>query len=310
MGRSTAIEWTDATWNPVRGCSRISPGCVHCYAERQAARFARAGRLTSIGSVNPCAPSVPAGPFSGFVQLTNGHPQWTGRVELIEAKLAEPQHWRDPRRIFVNSMSDLFHEALSDDQIAHVFRTMYHVNWHTYQVLTKRSARMRDLMPRLVETFGVMPHVWRGVSVESEQYAGRIGDLFETAAAVRFVSYEPALAPVDFSKWLCGCNVDNGPFEGMCNGRHGLSWIIVGGESGPGARPFDTAWARNTIRQCRNAGVACFVKQLGADPLWAPETILHLPRRCDMKLRDSKGGDWNEWPADLRVREFPQKAAA
>jgi len=288
MGK-TSIEWTDVSWNPVRGCSRVSRGCEHCYAERIAARFAGKG-----------------GRFEGFVQISNGHPQWTGKVQLIEAKLEEPQHWRQPRRVFVNSMSDLFYEDLHHNHRAKVAVAMQQAPWHTYQILTKRPEVMRDFAqwwcmqntePRLPSNW------WMGVSVEDQKTADeRIPVLLETPAKVRFVSYEPALGPVDVKTYL--------EFE-SCGGGHRtrntrLNWVIIGGESGPGARPFDLEWARNTVRQCRASSVPVFVKQLGSRP-----TTDHRTRPEGESpfviLRDSKGGgEMSEWPEDLRVREYPR----
>jgi protein gp37 len=256
------IEWTDETWNPIRGCSRVSEECLHCYAEIQATKF-----------------GTSTGPFQGFAILTNSGPRWTGQVELIEHKLEEPLRWRKPRRIFVNSMSDLFHEQLSEEDIAKVFAVMHRADWHTYQILTKRARRMAWITPRMIDRFGVMKHVWLGVSAGSQRWASeRIPLLLETPAVVQFVSYEPALGPVDFRPWL---------YEG------GLDWIITGGESGPGARPFDPAWGRCVIAQCRAANVPNFVKQMGDAPL-------------GLKLTAKRGGDPEEWPEDLRVREFPR----
>ncbi len=173
MGR-TSIEWTDENWNPVRGCSRVSEGCRNCYAERQAIRQKHAG-------------------YSGFVTILNGHPAWTGRVELITPKLTAPLHWKKPRRIFVNTMSDLFHEGLPDFDVAQVFRSIARADWHTYQILTKRSKRMLDLVPHIWKTFGQLQHVWLGVSVENRGALSRIDDLRQTPAAVRFLSIEPLL---------------------------------------------------------------------------------------------------------------------
>ncbi len=278
----TNIEWCDAVWNPVRGCSRVSPGCVNCYAERQALRFSR----------------DPVDAFYGFVKISNGHPQWTGRIELVESKLTEPLRWKQPKRIFVNSMSDLFHEALPDSDIFKVFVVMGASQRHTFQILTKRPRRMLELISEgKCEGFPgwPLPNVWLGVSVENQATADeRIPLLLQTPAAVRFVSYEPALGPVDFSEYL---NVDR------CPGCRGIDWIIVGGESGPGARPFDIAWARNTVAQCKAAGVACFVKQLGALPV---DSFYSEDAPAPLRLIDRKGGDMAEWPVDLRVREFPR----
>lgn len=335
---ATSIEWTERTWNPVRGCSRVSEGCRNCYAERQAARFSG-----KIGTLNE-DPYVPEyGPFHRFVQITNGHPQWTGKVELIEKHLEDPLHWRKPCKVFVNSMSDLFHEALPDEAIDRVFAVMALCPGHTFQILTKRPGRMlqyltrgvddefmRETMDEAVQEFQAchanmhppgrwpLPNVWLGVSVEDQKTADeRIPLLLQTPAAIRFVSYEPALGPVDFRRWLTVTALRD----------RMLDWIIIGAESGPGARAFDIQWARNTIEQCKAAGVACFLKQLGAHPqeVAYPQTVTLREtqqwmdsgwtcitdengqhwRRC-YKLKDRKGGDWLEWPEDLRVREFPE----
>ena len=242
----TSIEWTDRTWNPTRGCSRVSPGCVNCYAERLAHRFQ--GQW------------IKDGPGMKFVQITNGHPQWTGKVELIESKLTEPLHWRKPARIFVNSMSDLFHEALPDEAIDRVFAVMALCPQHTFQVLTKRPERMRDylqpgfqqqrvmdhcykftasvrgFMPRLGRY--PLPNVWLGVSVENQATADeRIPLLLQTPAALRFVSYEPALGPVDFGDYLghlIGCDAAGYSLDGEtcdCGAKGKIDWLIVGGES-------------------------------------------------------------------------------
>lgn len=322
MGK-TSIEWTNVTWNPVRGCSRVSEGCRNCYAERQAFRFInkREGQKIILNH----------GPFAGFVTKVNGHPAWTGKVELVEKHLEDPLRWREPRRVFVNSMSDLFHEALPDEVIDRVFAVMALGTHHTYQVLTKRPERALDYMLRkrdIRETVrGILskvrlpriqleiaderlrreylPNVWLGVSVEDQATADeRIPLLLQTSAAVRFVSYEPALGPVDFNDsrdWLTANAVHR---TSAMDGRlDEIDWIIVGGESGPGARPFDIQWARNAIEQCKAAGVACFVKQVGSAPIftWDPEQDAVPGGR----LRDRKGGDMAEWPEDLRVREFP-----
>ncbi len=277
---NTSIQWTDKTWNPTRGCSRVSPGCTSCYAERIAYRF-----------------SGPSDQFAGFAKKVNGHASWTGKVELIESMLDAPLHWRRPCRIFVNSMSDLFHEALPGSDIFKVFVIMAASPQHTFQILTKRAARMREWINN-VKPEGFpgwpLPNVWLGISAEDQQRADeRVPLLLQTPAAVRFVSYEPALGPVDFDKWFWG-------------GHGNPNWIIVGGESGPGARPFNIVWARNTIEQCKAAGVACFVKQLGAKPFIGPKKISNgVISRGPLTLKDRKGGEISEWPEDLRVREFP-----
>jgi protein gp37 len=349
----SSIEWCDATWNPVRGCSRVSEGCRNCYAERQAARFSKPG--LSMGGL---AVQTPAGP------------RWTGDVELIPSALDWPLRKRKTLRIFVNSMSDLFHEKLSNEAIAAVFGVMAASPQHTFQILTKRPERMRRWFQAMVALPGMvpdaevsgcilallrvwaprtqpkaimeagrnvgpghaprwpLPNVWLGTSVENQATADeRIPHLLATPAAKRFVSYEPALGPVDFRKWINGYALRNAgvtiytsshekPAPGPFGEWTRLDWIIVGGESGPGARPFDVAWARSTVEQCRAAGVPVFVKQLGAKPFSDEDRISHRgaqhPKSLGFHrfLNDRKGGDWIEWPEDLRVREFPTNAAS
>lgn len=336
----TPIQWTDKTWNPVRGCSRVSPGCVNCYAERQAARFS--GERHVRDCVDPGAQTWhwEPGPFAGFVTRVNGHAAWTGKVELIESKLEEPLHWRKPCKVFVNSMSDLFHEALDDEAISAVFAIMSRAPQHTFQILTKRPKRMLDWFSRSMVQDGVdesgctrfgwchanvegrwpLPNVWLGVSAEDQQRADeRIPLLLQTAAAVRFVSYEPAIGPVDFDQ--ISITVAPGFFgsplgwhhRGQCHKAEGipyprLDWIIVGGESGPGARTFDIQWARNTLAQCKAAGVACFVKQLGKNPVLSREADNAFIPDYEYRMEDSHGGDMAEWPSDLRIRQFPGEA--
>ena len=219
MGVDTTIEWTDATWNPVRGCSKISPGCAHCYAERFAERFR----------------GVP------------GHPYEQGfDLRLVPEMLDRPLHWRKPRRIFVNSMSDLFHADVPTEYIARVIAVMQQAHWHTYQVLTKRSARLRELLNGPLAHAGTLPHVWWGVSVENRKHGlPRIDDLRQTPARIRFLSVEPLLE-------------DLGPID-----LSGIDWVIAGGESGPGARPVEVQWLRNLRDRCQAAGVAFFFKQWG-----------------------------------------------
>ncbi len=342
----TKIEWTDETWNPTRGCSPVSPGCKHCYAERQAARNLPSSRSPITGEA--------------FAIINGSGPHWTGKVELIESKLTEPLPWKKPRRVFVNSMSDLFHENLSDEAIDWVFAVMALCPQHTFQVLTKRADRMREYFKgdgldlavgikteaskipgyheRLCEAANFMPwpyrNIWLGVSVEDQATADeRIPKLLQTPAAVRFVSYEPALDGVDFEAYIgktkhCCLRCGWRPIQGMdgylqihgetatCLQCHDtlpnrtLDWIIVGGESGPGARPFDIEWAREIIRQCKAAGVPVFVKQLGANPIYEaqfrPYSGVPVIDKKILELYDSKGGNWDEWPSDLRIREFPR----
>jgi len=354
MGAISKIQWTDATWNPVRGCSRISEGCRNCYAERQAARFAGAGETDQSGEV-----VLSAGPFHTFAEMTPSGPRWTGKVELVESMLDAPLRWRKPRRVFVNSMSDLFHESLPDEVIDRVFSIMSGCRQHTFQILTKRAERMAKYMRRFKPdgrgwvtpggedaelthcpvdaAWWPMRNVWLGVSVEDQQSAdARIPHLLQTPAALRFVSYEPALGPVNFDSdemeglHALGCGDSDCKTRDKIPGCHGLDWLIVGGESGPNARPFDIAWARQIIAQCKAAGVPCLVKQLGACP-WdsASSDIDHLFQACGhpcdccdecpsnegqrarkehpqpLVLNDRKGGEPAEWPEDLRVREMP-----
>ena len=324
----TTIEWTDVTWNPTRGCSRVSEGCRYCYAERTAARFAKGDTVHQIPSGEYAG--TREGPFHGFVQIANGHPQWTGKVELVAEHLEDPLHWRKPRRVFVNSMSDLFHEALSDGAIDQVFAVMALCPQHTFQVLTKRPERMlryyktlgghheldrvsiamkaitseRGAFYRLGPNGWNFPNVWLGVSVEDQNTADeRIPLLLQTPAAVRFVSYEPALGLVDFNAI---------PNRWKGNGA-GIDWVIVGGEIGPRARPFDLRWALNTVEQCRKAGVACFVKQVGSKPFISERPGLrYLPFTPpnEYRFHDRKGGDPEEWPEMIRVRQFPKEELA
>ena len=237
MSDRTSIEWTDTTWNPVRGCSRASSGCEHCYAERMASRF--------------CGPGEP---YEGLARRAPA--RWTGEVTLVPRVLAEPLKWRKARRVFVNSMSDLFHAALTDEQIAAVFGVIAATPQHTYQILTKRPERMRAWCASAAHDGGQdwpLVNLWLGVSVEDQQRADeRIPALLATPAARRFVSCEPLLGPVRFNDVPVLRRVNAGPQ---------LDWVIVGGESGPGARPMDEDWVRAIRDQCKAAGVPFFYKQ-------------------------------------------------
>jgi len=241
MGTGSDIEWTDATWNPVTGCTKVSPGCKHCYAERMAKR------LTAMGQANY---------VNGFKLTVHPH--------MLEI----PLRWRTPRRIFVNSMSDVFHKDVPVAFIKDVFDVMNRAHWHEYQVLTKRSERLAELNRELAWR----PQIWMGVSVESEKYTFRIDHLRETHAHVKFLSLEPLLGPLP-----------------RLNLR-GIDWVIVGGESGPGARPMDPAWVTEIRDQCLNAGVAFFFKQWGGV----------IKRRTGRGL---EGRTWDEMPRGLN--EFP-----
>lgn len=219
MADRTKIEWTDATWNPVRGCKKVSPGCKHCYAETFTERF----------------------------RGVKGHPFEFGfDLRLVPEKLAEPIRWRQPRMIFVNSMSDLFHEDVPEEYIDSVCRVMLIANWHTYQVLTKRSARLNQLLRGSLSEAAEAKHIWWAVSVENRKHGlPRIADLRESPARVRFLSVEPLIEDV-----------------GQIN-LEGIHWVIVGGESGPGARPLAPEWVRSIRAQCAAVDVAFFFKQWG-----------------------------------------------
>ena len=347
MSATSAIEWTDRTWNPVRGCSVVSPGCAHCYAMKQAHRFSGPGKA-----------------YAGLTKLTSAGPQWTGQVRLIKDALPEPLRWRTPSRVFVNSMSDLFHEDVPDEFIDQVFAVMALCPQHTFQVLTKRPERMRDYVNALTmsaerleslyldmdhvgSTGGVsetrrdelvdravdhwpLPNVWLGVSVEDQARADeRIPLLLRTPAAVRFVSCEPLLEALNvrhyigldgansgadfrerngwgYDEWSGGFTGPNLHNDSFYAPEPGIHWVIVGGESGSGARRCDLRWVRDLVRDCHTAHVPVFVKQLGARPDgWWP--TFPLNRHA---VRDPKGGNIAEWPEDLRVREYPEMAGA
>lgn len=368
MGKSS-IEWTEETWNPTRGCSRVSPGCEHCYAEVMAARFSDEGYWGH-----------------GFAVRGDHGGRWTRRLALVtdeafpgHGKLELPLRWQTPRVVFVNSTSDLFHEDLTNEEIAAVFGIMLACPDHTFQILTKRAKRLREwhawlkkeaancnggvgmseqarclvaaqqfcdhkALRRTQEILGheraewPLPNVWQGVSVESQKYADeRVPELLLVPAAVRWVSYEPALGGVDFTRIaLLGAagainlnaltgEVASGPWR-----YHRLDWIVVGGESGPGARAFDVAWARKVRDGCATHGVAYFFKQLGAHPYDGDKAIeIELdgigaigaaildPRRPlgvaktgnVIATKSKKGGAWEDIPVDLRIREYPKAAA-
>jgi len=219
MSDRSAIEWTDATWNPVRGCVKVSPGCKHCYAQTFAERFR----------------GVPGHPFEQGFDL-----------RLVPEKLEDPLRWRAPRRIFVNSMSDLFQEAVPTEYIAQVGRIMEQGHWHTFQILTKRHERMRELLGGELRWMARLENAWFGVSIENRRHGlPRVASLRKTPASVRFLSVEPLLE-------------DLGRLD-----LRGIGWVIVGGESGPRARPIDQRWVRGLRDQCHEAGVAFFFKQWG-----------------------------------------------
>lgn len=324
MAANSAIEWTDATWNPVVGCSIVSPGCTNCYAMRMAARLQRMG--------------MPH--YASLTQPSKAGPVWTGEVALAPAHILQaPLGWKKPKRIFVNSMGDLFHESIPDEWIDKVFAVMACAGNHTFQILTKRAVRMRNYIQGLMQeqsdgreriqmqAYAIsrcvqfegrwlfdlpLPNVWLGVSAERQQEADeRIPLLLQTPAAVRFVSAEPLLGKVDMHRWMLGwgggdvahcenCGHGHGftrcPNTGgiaptairnniKCTGFRrktgwgGLDWIIVGGESGPHARPMETVWAESLRDQCRAAEVPFFFKQMARKaPIPASLMVREFPR--------------------------------
>lgn len=239
MSENSTIEWTDTTWNPVTGCTKISAGCDNCYASRFSERFR----------------NVPGHPFESGFDLT-----------LRPQRLLQPLDWKKPRMIFVNSMSDLFHKDIPHSHISSVFDTMEKANWHVYQVLTKRSSLLQKFINARYQDRKAPPHMWFGVSVENEQATSRIAHLQKANAGVRFLSVEPLIAPV-----------------GKLN-LQGIDWVILGGESGPHARPMDKKWAIDVRNQCVKAGVAFFFKQWGG----------RSPKSGGRLL---EGKEWSQFPA-------------
>lgn len=318
MSSQSDIEWTDTTWNPVAGCAKVSAGCKHCYAETMAARHALMSAAQ--GRTSPYLPVVDA-----------ERRRWRGNFVTLPERLADPLSWRKPRRVFVNSMSDLFGEGVPFEYIAAVFGLMAATPRHTYQVLTKRPARMVEFFehterfslgplaycrmranPYVEEAPGPwpLPNVWLGVSAEDQATADeRIPLLLQVPAAVRFISAEPLLGPIELHhEWLVGRILAGGAAIPAARAP-ALDWIIVGGESGPGARRCDLTWLRDVVRSCSAAGVDCFVKQVGAHPTldgiargqargtFVGDTLARITNR--------KGADPSEWPEYLRIREWP-----
>lgn len=331
----SSIEWTGRTWNPTRGCSRVSAGCDNCYAIRQAHRFSGEGQ-----------------PYEGLTRLKLGGQaqeiDWTGEVRVVVDQLDVPLRRRKPTTYFVDSMSDLFHESLDDETIAAIFAVMAACPHHTFQILTKRADRMirwfewlERRAEKVTDIFrsdgrrwrrghvlragslrrgvsagllgGVceqwpLANVWLGVSVEDQRTADlRVPVLLRTPAHLRFVSYEPALGPVSFERYMDRA-------QGRTwSGCRGIDWLIVGGESGPGARACDVAWLRNAVTQARCSEVPVFVKQRGSR-WYDSERREGLRGSCVMDIvddwrwvdqRDQKGACEDEWPQDLRVRQMP-----
>jgi protein gp37 len=296
MGDRSPIEWTDSTWNPIRGCSKVSDGCKNCYAMRQAHRS-----------------SGPGGAYEGLTRILGSGPSWTGEIRVVHELFDQPLRWRKPRRIFVNSMSDLFHEAVDEVYIASILGVASAAREHTFQVLTKRAARMAQVLNskafvEVVEDSHYMhthtdfewplPNVWFGVSVEDQAAADeRIPALLRTPAAVRWLSCEPQLGPIDLRLG-----------DDYARRTHMLHWVVAGGESGPGARPMHPDWVRSLRDQCKAAGVPFFFKQWGN---WLPalqdgapeheprivnasDTPLHTTKRAAGRMLD--GRTWEEYP--------------
>lgn len=335
MSDNSSIEWTDATWNPVRGCDKVSPGCKHCYAETFAERW----------------------------RGIKGHPFEQGfDLRLVPEALDKPLRWKKPRKIFVNSMSDLFHEGVSNEYIAAVFGVMAACPQHTFQVLTKRADRLPKwfewaenhdqvgggIHACITEMFGVprlneyltrndshegsdpgewdhliedppdwpLPNVHLGVSCEDQQRADeRVHHLLRTPAAVRWVSAEPLLGPIDGAKFIRPRAIVDGYRQASAGvtgpvpahlAAPGIDWLVAGGESGPSARPCNLAWIRSIVEQCEAARLPAFVKQLGAHPLHDPNDGNEWRRASPiLKLSDRKGGDPDEWPPGNWPRQFP-----
>lgn len=341
------IEWTDATWNPVTGCTRVSPGCDHCYAVTMTHRLEgmERSRRPRNGTEDGCS-AKPSEKYTGLTVMNGrGDRHFNGVVRCHEDALSIPMGWKKPKRIFVNSMADLFHKDVPFEFIDRVFAMMAMCPHHTFQVLTKRPERMAEYLDRPwvdmadgrrglrdsinraafeltvgrhvfpTSSLGMNDHpgwplrnVWLGTSVERQQEADeRIPHLMKCPAAVRFLSCEPLLGPVDLNLKT----IDDWDGPGL-NTR--VDWVIVGGESGPGARPCNIAWIRSIVEQRKAAGVPCFVKQLGARPTSFRDEECPMKWNWDdggenierwYKPINKKGGDMAEWPEDLRVREMP-----
>lgn len=259
MAGPSDIEWTEATWNPVAGCTVISPGCTNCYAMRMAARLSAMGQEKYVGTT----------------RVTGGRAKWNGHVHLDERSVDLPRTWKTGRLIFVNSMSDLFHEAVPFEFVQRVFLTMNETPRHTYQVLTKRAELLEELSPKLTWT----PNIWMGVSVENSDYLWRIDHLRRSDAAVKFLSLEPLLGPLD-----------------KLNLKR-IDWAIAGGESGPGARPMEPDWVRSIRDQCLRAGVGFHFKQWGG-----------VNKKKTGRVLD--GRTWDEWPEAYSDANRAQNALA
>jgi len=301
MANKSKISWLlddqglqGATWNPVRGCTRKSKGCENCYAESMAHRFNKPGMWAE-----------------GLTVIRQGRPGWSGKIKEVPEHLEDPLRWRRGRRVFVCSGADLFHANVRGEYLDQVFDVMEKAERHTFMVLTKRPERMRDYLKQRWGDLEVLPgHICIGVSVEDQETCDeRIPVLMETPAAIRYLSAEPLLGPVDLRM---GDHLDRA-------GR-GLDWVIAGGESGPRARPCALEWLESIVDQCRQHQAAPFVKQLGAfvvSEYRAAQTVEEaqelLGRKAQYRwlwragLEDRKGENPEEWPQQLRVREYPPR---
>lgn len=301
----SSIEWTDQTWNPTVGCSRVSPGCEHCYAEGVAHRAMQDAHR-------------------GLTVLGESGPRWTGEVRLLPDRLETPMKWKSPRRVFVDSMSDLFHEQVPFEYIAKVYAIMQLSQQHTFQVLTKRPERALSFYEWMDTPDGrkawlqavisapdgeheswsrkwPFRNVWLGVSIEDQRRSEeRLLPLMQCPAAVRFVSVEPMLEPVVLG--LAGTLPGNVTGGAYVMAHQMIDWVICGGESGARARSFDIAWARALRDECAAVGVAFFLKQLGAHPIDSEGRVVAR----EIPIGDRKGGKMAEWPEDLRVRQWPE----
>ena len=358
MSTGTNIEWTEATWNPVAGCAKVSEGCRNCYAETMSNRLAGMARadIRTEGDRNPGKKLH----HLAVINLETG--KWNGTVRLIPEALTEPLTWKKGRRVFVCSMSDLFHKDVPFEYIDRVFAVMALCPQHTFQVLSKRPERMAEYLASRCAGQGWMldfpaghakegkgfvpawplPNVWVGTSVEDQAAADdRIPHLVATGVGVpvRFLSIEPLIGPVDLTRvrWDLAHKWKHKEHRNALDTRtsdlakkagidklNGIDWVIVGGESGHGARPCDVAWVRSVVEQCKAWGVPCFVKQLGAVATCANDQVSDWLDACHIALddvdtrgvqmqgdpvrvclRDRKGGDMSEWPEDLKVRQMP-----
>lgn len=324
MGAKTSIEWTDASWTPIRAryweiqsdgsgkerigwhCEHASTGCINCYSESMNNRLGTGMEFK---------------PGNLYREEAKGYHNGAVKLFLDEKMLQAPLRWKRPRMVFVCSMTDLFADFVTDEWLSHIFVVMAMAPQHTFQVLTKRAERMRAFLSEwsperledLASDFGYsrldvpdmwpLPNVWFGVSTERQQEADeRIPHLLQTPAAVRFISAEPLLGPVDLGNLDCGGGITWNALGRQKAGEIGcLDWIIVGGESGHDARPFNLEWADSIVDQCKAADLPCFVKQLGSKPMSAG-----YPH----PLKDRKGGDPAEWPDRLNVRAMPERVRA